>query len=78
MKTFKCPKCPCNKIECIQTDCIISTPVYVEDGEVVFQEEQINISDSHIDRFQCQNCGWTIPLKHTDEDELVKWLEKQP
>jgi hypothetical protein len=76
MKRFKCPSCDGNKIECVQDACILVTPVRVEDdGEVVYESDQAEVSDAHINRFQCTNCGWKLPV--SDDDELVDWLDAQ-
>ena len=77
MKVFKCPSCGRDKIECVQESCIISQQVTVDDdGTVDYVERTLEILDSHIDRFQCEHCGWKIPCG-SEEDDLVAWLDEQ-
>jgi hypothetical protein len=76
MMKFTCPSCGGNKIECIQDACILCTPVRVEDdGEVVYELDSMSVEDAHIDRFQCQNCGWALPV--SDDVELVDYLNQE-
>lgn len=71
---FYCPDCGNDQLECIQVNAVVCTPIDVDDGEVIYKEAEIH--DGDVDRYQCRNCGWTIPGVTTDE-ELLEWIKTE-
>ena len=80
---FKCPECGGHNIEEVLSNAVVSTRVDVgfEDGEAyaeVTGEHDPEIHDGHLERFQCENCGWVIKMAGknvvTDYETLLDWI----
>ena len=74
-KPFKCPKCGCDKLEEVLTNCTQSSSIAsVEDGGEA-EYEHSETEGGEIDRIQCIGCGKVIAR---DFSELVEKAEKWP
>ena len=79
MKEFKCPNCKVvgnNNIECVLDGVHHQTVKNIyEDGIVIYNDIE---SEALVERFQCEKCGYILVIDHeiTDDEDLVKWLEK--
>ena len=60
---FTCPKCKGDRLEFIETDCIVSTAITRLDIEGDFDYGNPCVDDSYLDRFQCLTCGYILKDK---------------
>lgn len=72
---FKCPKCGHFVVEEVMGDVTVASEVVDvdEDGDVSYGE-QTN-EDGEVVRYQCAECGWTLPVD--DGQELYEFLKNQ-
>lgn len=79
---FTCPKCGKNDLEEVMVGVTvfnsIKTISYDEHGELIDWGD-CDHEDGSIDRFQCEECGYTIEDKDgmliRHYDELIEWLK---
>jgi hypothetical protein len=81
--TFTCPKCNGKRLEEKQ----VATTVYntiksitnADDGISIEWEGETDHEDGHIDRFQCNDCGYHLEDKDgfvvKDYEGLLEWLK---
>ena len=75
---FVCPDCGRSKLEAVQSGCVIVTPLRFFCDELVWCSDDMEILEGSVDRVQCRNCGWVVPLEDpNDEEELLKWVSNQ-
>jgi len=77
---FVCPSCKHTKLECVETNAIISYEVEVYENEC-FEYGETIIEDSEIDCFQCLNCGYVLKnkefnVKINENKEVIKWIKE--
>jgi len=71
---FECPSCKSHRIEEIMSGVVVASIVEgVGFGGYVDYGDQSN-DDGVVDRYQCVNCGWTVPGVR-DTEELFNWLK---
>jgi len=77
--TFECPECHHHKLEVIEANVTVVSEINTidSDGQITYGE-QINEGgeDCHVDRYQCMECGWSIPDVDSEES-LIEWLQSQ-
>lgn len=75
---FKCPSCGHNRIEEIMSGVTVSSVVTSvgPGGDTDYGDD--SHGDGTVDRYQCVNCGWTVPGGITDTGELYEWLKALP
>lgn len=86
MKEYKfiCPACNSTSIERTESGCIATYQVFGFNDQTGPVYGDTIIHDSDRGWFNCESCGWVIPINEiiddywTDEDKLVEWLSRQP
>lgn len=73
-KAFRCPKCGGHRLEEVMLDVtVFSDVVSCGTGGDCEYGKQSNDGGA-VDRYQCSECGWTVPDIH-DAEQLFEWLD---